>query len=80
MPRRPKDKAKTPRHPVQARVTPDLLEKIVAAAAASGRSIAHEVERRLETSFELNEDMSSLVKRSVREALAEFEPVKPQIW
>ncbi|TNC05518.1 hypothetical protein FF100_35535 [Methylobacterium terricola] len=57
MARRPNDKTGAPRFPIQARVTPELRDKLTAAADASGRSMAQEMEFRLERSLDGSDDI-----------------------
>jgi hypothetical protein len=63
MNRRPKDKTGAQRFPIQARVPADLRDKLAAAAEASGRSIAQEMEARLAKSLDGSEElMTKLLK------------------
>lgn len=50
------------RYPLNMRTTKEIRERLEAAAAASGRSMAQEVERRLENSF-LEKDKNDLERR-----------------
>ena len=56
MPRRKVPKGESAeRFPVQARVTKELHEKLLSACAATGRSLAAEIEHQLERSFQAME-------------------------
>jgi hypothetical protein len=59
MPRTKKDAALAKRHPLSMRTTLDIKRRLERAAVASGRSIAQEVENRLERSFVYDEAFGS---------------------
>lgn len=67
-PRKPEWKKR--RIPFSWRTTPDIRDRLIAAAEASGRSIAGEIEYRVQCSF-ANEDTASAVRAAVREVLAD---------
>lgn len=53
MSRRPQVEGSAPRVPIQTRVPPSLRDRLSAASEESGRSMAQEIELRLERSFDL---------------------------
>lgn len=71
MARRSPVKDGPPREPVQTRVSPALIEKLKASCEASGRSMAQEVELRLERSFD-----ADLIQKAVADGIAAHEAAK----
>ena len=61
------------RVPLNMRTTQDLRSKLDAAAAASGRSLAQEVELRLERSFDAAADQRAIIREEVRAAFMDHE-------
>lgn len=59
MPRTKKDASIAKRHPLSMRTTIDIKRRLERSAAASGRSIAQEVENRIERSFVYDEAFGS---------------------
>jgi hypothetical protein len=59
MPRTKKDASIAKRHPLSMRTTLDIKRRLERAAATNGRSIAQEVENRLERSFVYDEALTS---------------------
>lgn len=57
------------RQPVSTKITPDLRARLEAAAAAEGRTLGAEIERRLMASFEPREDLRAIVREEMRAAL-----------
>lgn len=64
---RPRHHEEAKRCPLNMRTTPQLREKMAAAAAANGRSLSSEVEFRLERSFLIDE-----MRLAIREEWAFF--------
>ena len=60
------------RFPMSLRVSPETYKRIADAAAASGRSLAQEMETRLEASFH-DEDAMRVIRETIRQEMrAEF--------
>ena len=68
MPRRSKGVLPGKRYPLNMRTTKELRDKIEAAARQSGLSLVQEVERRLERSFQ-REDQQQLMEQAATTAL-----------
>ena len=56
----PRDAEAARRVPLSVRTSPDLRARLVLAASSSGRSLAQEVELRLENSFTLQQSLAAL--------------------
>jgi len=57
------------RYPLSLRTTKELRQKLEKAAAQSGKSLAQEIEARLEQSFDRQETIEIAVVQAVRELL-----------
>jgi hypothetical protein len=81
---RPRQSEEAKRVPVSFRTTPAMSEKIAAAAAASGRSVAQEVEARLELSFQEERIMggsdTALLSKLIASAVAMIEIESGKPW
>jgi Arc-like DNA binding domain len=66
------------RHPLNMRTTREIREQLEAAAAASGRSLTQEVERRLERSFEGEIDAGA-VTQTIRRLMGSLTNLEGQL-
>jgi hypothetical protein len=67
MPKRVVPEGEGKRVPVMTRTTQELRDRIEQAAAASGRSLAQEVEHRLEDSFKVNSEILWNIMETIKE-------------
>ena len=72
MGRKPKPEGEAKRVPLGMRTTPLVRQRLEEAAARSGRSLAQEVELRLERSFEFEDLIDTAISRTFAKAEAVF--------